>query len=78
MDQAGRSFGDGDTRRGVARRTTPSMRAANAPRCVGVLLVYNSPNAMPKPWHFLSIQLIYGKNKEPTSGLEPLSSSHYE
>jgi hypothetical protein len=25
-----------------------------------------------------SIQLIYGQNKEPTSGLEPLTPAHYE
>jgi hypothetical protein len=80
-----RSFGSG-ARRGLgasARRLLlgdilrhlrlPLRPLIALPRRVGVLLVYKSPDAMPRLSFIRSIRLIYGQKREPTSGLEPLT-----
>jgi hypothetical protein len=41
-------------------------------------LVYEAPGGRPSASLFRRIRLIYGEKREPTSGLEPLTSSHYE
>jgi hypothetical protein len=66
-----RSFGD--TRRGVARRITTRKKPTNAPRRVGVRVGVQSPGEGLENSLFRSIGLIYEENKEPTSGLEPLT-----
>jgi Phage integrase family len=59
----------------LIRREKP-LRAA---LCVGVLLVYWVTKKSPRFASGLYVLWVFaGKNKEPTSGLEPLTSPHYE
>ena len=61
----------------VARRITRHKRSAKTPRRVSVVTSVNEPLAAKRGLFMVSIQLIDGK-REPTSGLEPWTSSLYE
>jgi hypothetical protein len=48
------------------------------PHLGGVSVASKNPGDKPKAISIPRIRLIYGQNKEPTSGLEPLTCSSYE
>jgi hypothetical protein len=44
-------------------------------RCVGIHVGIQTPRLITGAFCILSIRLIYGQRREPTSGLEPLTCS---
>jgi hypothetical protein len=67
-----------DTPGADTHRITTHIRPANAPPCVVVRILVVMPRPSPGTSLIPRIRLIYGQNKEPTSGLEPLTYPLYE
>ena len=62
------------------RRFLFSALHSVAPYCArgGVRVVSKGLRCTPGRYPFPGIRLIYAESREPTSGLEPLTLSHYE